>query len=627
MLNEKQNIARLMPHDKPLLILAGAGSGKTSVISHRIVKLHRVDGIAPSKILGVTFTRKSANELAERVNKLDPKLNAGRGGVNIGTFHSIALGIMRRLFNTSNVVCPLKMDAWTIIDQADQKKIIKDCIKAFPARVGLFKSSKDQVAACLSYIGDMQDAMKRHEHINGNLSEYHAYCNEIYGMYEKRCRKESLLDFNNIILVCIEMLRDYTHLRNVVSSWFQHIIVDEFQDTSSSQEFLLKLILNGRGTISVVGDDDQSVYRFRGASPEFILKFPERNPGCEIVTLEQNYRSTKNILTAANRIIANNSERHPKTLFTDHEDGDPVDFDVFYNAWEEADFVAGRIEDNIADGTHPNEIAILCRSNAQTIPLEKSLSERGIAYRVTGGTNFWAREEITIAMAYVRLCINPADSTAFTKVSKYPKRGIGPAKLLAIEKKVTDQGMSFAEALVADKKPAIRELGEILNKLSQHVDDVPVWEFIDLVMTYADLIKHFREFPDKDRSESKVDNLHALREVSEKVSEHTTLAEFCEQAALTAEGNKKGNDSDAVQIVTCHSAKGLEWDNVYIVGMMQGMFPHGMSILENNLEEERRLAYVAFTRAKKKLCVTAPLQILDKDGPVSMFVEESGIRD
>lgn len=618
MLNAKQLKATNLPAYAPALVIAGAGSGKTTVLTNRIYKLASVDLIPPHTILAVTFTRKAANELKARCAQLDSRLAI----VRTGTFHSAAIEIMRDL-RSSAIDTPLSRATFTIMDSKDQKNLVKSIVEAHPAPAGLFEEKKDAIDACVRFINARKEDMQRAaDVVVSDWNHVAIYAFSIYQYYEALTLKQNLFDFTEILFRLYLCLRDHKPSRDYISSKINHILIDEYQDTNALQSALVDMLLNGSSTITAVGDDDQSIYRWRGAKTEYILEFEKNYKGVNIVTLEENYRSTQSILTAANNVIKNNEERHEKVLFSNIESSsDDISLTTFSRSWDEAESIAESIKEQMDQGRQPKDFAILFRSNFQTLELESVFGKHGLPYRLTGGTNFFERVEIKAVMAYLKLTINPNDSSALATACAYPKRRIGEKILKELQYKSATTGLTLVEALGESKSKGCIALFECLNKLTQMNSSLE--DIIETTVHDSGIFQHFSDLRDVDKADATKENLLTLIANASRYAENCTVEEFLEQAALTAEGNKKGDENNAISFSTIHGAKGLEYPVVYLIGLSENTLPHKRSIMENDVSEERRLAYVAITRAKEKLHLSNYL--IDRSGSFmscSRFITE-----
>ena len=608
MLNTRQQKAVEMPHDTPLLVLAGAGTGKPSVITYRILHLCKNMGLDPRKVLAVTFTKKAATEMSERLVSLHPNLEM----VRTGTFHSAAISIMRSL-RSAPIESPISKSNYTIMDAKDQRNLVKGIIAENLPVDGLFEEKKDALDTCVRYINSRKEAMQRSKDVTDNykMNDIQRYCFLIYGLYENLTRAQNLYDFTEIILKLYLCLKKHEHVRDVASS-FSHILVDEFQDTNKLQYEFIKLLLNGRGALTVVGDDDQSIYAWRGSKIDYIIGFEKHFERSNKVTLEENYRSTKTILTAANNVIKNNEERHEKTLFSNLQEGEVIDVVEARSNFDEANYVAEEIMDEMNKGADPKDIAVLFRSNFQTFAIEIVFSQFGIPYKVTGGQNFFDREEIKAVLAYLKMTINPNDSVALETATSFPRRRIGQKILKTVGYKAHTQGLTLIEAMEEETGKGSKGFSSVMSKLISQNAQSGLGDLIHTAIYDTGVYDYFASLKDTEKAENKTDNLNALMDNVKTYADHTSLEEFLESVALTAEGNKKGDEKNSVSFSTIHGAKGLEFPIVHMIGMSEGIFPSRRAVEADSLPEERRLAYVGITRAKKKLKMSS--HMVDQQG-------------
>ena len=598
--NKEQNEAIMASADTPLLVLAPAGSGKTSTLIQRVIKLCKVDKFHPNKIIAVTFTKKAAAEIHERLVEKHPNL----GMVQSGTFHRIALDILKMLRNELPH-CSFATNQHSIIDSDGQKSIIRRIVKENPPRESLFPDKKNMVASIAAFINNRKEEMLRSREIEVNpKNEIHTYCTKIYELYESDCVRKKLLDFAEIILRLVEGLRDHKNVREFVQSKIDYVLVDEYQDTNPMQSAFVDLLIGSSRRLTCVGDDDQSIYSWRGAKNTFILNFEKRNPGANVITLHNNYRSTKPIIAAANNLIIQNSVRHAKKMISNKSGDIPIFTKEFYNSWDEANHIADEIKKKVDAGEDISSIAILYRRNSLSFPIESCLTERSIPYAMATGVGFFDREEILAALAYLTLIHNPTDSAAFERVCSYPKRGIGDKKIAVINYLVASQGMTFLEALEEENSKGSKILCAVLKSLTVQKHS-PLTSLIHSVLHETGLYEMFEKHKDATKSEVKTDNLNVLMQIAER-SDKIELEDFLENIVLTSEGRKTGEDKKSVILSTVHGVKGLEFEHVYVAGFSENIFPHSKSVdVLEQLEEERRLAYVAITRAKSELSLTS----------------------
>ncbi|EHW0696215.1 DNA helicase II [Vibrio parahaemolyticus] len=626
-LNDKQREAVAAPLEN-LLVLAGAGSGKTRVLVHRIAWLMSVEQASPFSIMSVTFTNKAAAEMRGRIEEL---MMGSASGMWNGTFH----GICHRILRAHYLDAKLPED-FQIIDSDDQQRLLKRLIKAqnldekqWPAR---------QVAW---WINGKKDEGLRPAHIDAYHDPVTKTYLQLYTAYQEACDRAGLVDFAEILLRAHELLRDNKFVREHYQARFKHILVDEFQDTNNIQYAWLRMMAGPECHVMIVGDDDQSIYGWRGAKVENIEKFTREFPSVTTIRLEQNYRSTKTILEASNTLIANNTERMGKELWTDGVVGEPISVYSAYNELDEARFAVNKIKEWQDKGGALNEAAMLYRNNAQSRVLEEALIQAGLPYRIYGGMRFFERQEIKDALAYMRLMANRNDDAAFERVVNTPTRGLGDKTLETIRRAARDRGCTMWEASVAmldEQVLAGRAAGalgrfiELITALEDDTLEMPLHEQTDHVIKYSGLFAMYEQ-EKGEKSKARIENLEELVtatrqfEKPEEAEEMSLLTAFLTHAALEAGEGQADEFEDAVQLMTLHSAKGLEFPLVFMVGVEEGMFPSQMSAEEaGRLEEERRLCYVGMTRAMQKLYITyAEMRRLygqDKYHKPSRFIRE-----
>ncbi|MBM4919223.1 DNA helicase II [Vibrio parahaemolyticus] len=626
-LNDKQREAVAAPLEN-LLVLAGAGSGKTRVLVHRIAWLMSVEQASPFSIMSVTFTNKAAAEMRGRIEEL---MMGSASGMWNGTFH----GICHRILRAHYLDAKLPED-FQIIDSDDQQRLLKRLIKAqnldekqWPAR---------QVAW---WINGKKDEGLRPAHIDAYHDPVTKTYLQLYTAYQEACDRAGLVDFAEILLRAHELLRDNKFVREHYQARFKHILVDEFQDTNNIQYAWLRMMAGPECHVMIVGDDDQSIYGWRGAKVENIEKFTREFPSVTTIRLEQNYRSTKTILEASNTLIANNTERMGKELWTDGVVGEPISVYSAYNELDEARFAVNKIKEWQDKGGALNDAAMLYRNNAQSRVLEEALIQAGLPYRIYGGMRFFERQEIKDALAYMRLMANRNDDAAFERVVNTPTRGLGDKTLETIRRAARDRGCTMWEASVAmldEQVLAGRAAGalgrfiELITALEDDTLEMPLHEQTDHVIKYSGLFAMYEQ-EKGEKSKARIENLEELVtatrqfEKPEEVEEMSLLTAFLTHAALEAGEGQADEFEDAVQLMTLHSAKGLEFPLVFMVGVEEGMFPSQMSAEEaGRLEEERRLCYVGMTRAMQKLYITyAEMRRLygqDKYHKPSRFIRE-----
>ncbi len=600
-LNPMQRKAVASPA-KHLLVLAGAGSGKTRVLVSRIVHFVQ-QGEWPSKIMAVTFTNKAAKEMLERLaNSLDNSVDA----LWVGTFHGLAYRILRQHAMAAGLP-----DSFQIIDSEDQKRIVKRIVVDLNLDEDEFEPKRVQ-----AFINKQKDEGHRFKSMGEPKNRDQAVFFEVYRRYEGYCEQAGVVDFAEILLRTYELLRDNQELREYYQNKFSCVLVDEFQDTNTIQYLWLKKFCNSETNITVVGDDDQSIYGWRGAKIENIQKFSKDFPDTEVVRLEQNYRSTKNILEAANSLISCNKERLGKNLWTEDSHGEKISLYGAFNEIDEARFVVNEITKRALETGSYNDIAVLYRSNAQSRVLEQALRQQGINYQVYGGLRFFDRAEIKDVLAYLRLLVNKADDVAFERVINTPPRGIGERTVANIRQVAKEQEISLWQAVygmlqqgVAGRSAqSLRTFVELIENLSALVEQEPIFVLAEELINKTNLISYLAE-QTGEKAAAKVENLKEFiaatsqffHNISDRGEDNLKiLVEFLTESTLDVGDAKE--DGKGVNLMTLHSAKGLEFATVFILGMEEGLFPHHRSAeMKEALEEERRLCYVGLTRARKKL--------------------------
>ena len=617
----------------PLLILAGAGSGKTRVLTHRIAYLIGEKGVNPWNILAITFTNKAAQEMRERVDQI---VGNDGGSVWVSTFHSTCVRILRRYIDRLGYD-----NNFTIYDTDDQKTLMKDVCRRLDVDTKQYKERA--LLAAISHAKDellTPDDMERNA--GGDFREKRIA--EIYREYQAALRRNNALDFDDLIVKTVELFRKCGEVLEYWQDRFRYIMVDEYQDTNTAQFKFVSLLASKYENLCVVGDDDQSIYKFRGANIGNILGFERVFPGAKVIRLEQNYRSTQNILNAANEVIANNAERKPKRLWTENPEGDKIHFRQFMNGFEEAEYVVGDIAKGRREGRFQyRDCAVLYRTNAQSRLFEEKCLLANIPYKIVGGVNFYARKEIKDLLSYMKTVDNAADDLAVKRILNVPKRGIGATTITRVQDYADSMQMSFYEALQnAGEIPSIGRaaskiegfvsfIQSLKSKAQAYTVEEILEEIIDLT-GYVDELKA----EDTEESRARIENIDEL--ISKTVSYQdlrsaeggeVSLSGFLEEIALIADIDTVDPGQDYVLLMTLHSAKGLEFPNVYLAGMEDGIFPGSMSVFSadpSDMEEERRLCYVGITRAMKELTLTSARQRMIRGetqyNRVSRFVRE-----
>ena len=602
-LNDAQRQAVTAPYE-PLLVIAGAGSGKTRVLVHRAAWLIEVEGISPQSLLAVTFTNKAAAEMRGRVESL---LQMPVNHLWIGTFHGLAHRLLRRHWQDAGLP-----QNFQIIDSDDQLRIIKRLLKGLELDEDRWVPRKIQY-----FINAQKDEGLRPQHLDDEGDINQRQYISLYQSYQEVCDRGGLVDFAELLLRAHELWRDHPEILRHYQNRFRHLLVDEFQDTNAIQYAWLRLLAGKDGILFVVGDDDQSIYRWRGARVEHIYQFQKDFPNASVVKLEQNYRSTATILNAANAVIANNSSRIGKNLWTEGADGDAIRLYSAYNERDEADFVVGRLRDWSDQGNLRAEAAVLYRSNAQSRVLEESLINAGLPYRVYGGLRFFERAEIKDTLAYLRLISNRDDDTSFERIVNRPTRGIGARTVENMRAYTRANGCSMWRAagaiasgnLGGRAASSVVAFLDLIERMATDTSGLGLQEQVDHVIHGSGLIEFFQK-EKGERGETRVENLEELVSAAKSFNvdpadEMTPLDAFLSHAALEAGEGQADAWEDCVQLMTMHSAKGLEFPLVFLCGMEDGLFPHQRSAADpQGLEEERRLCYVGITRAKRTLYIT-----------------------
>lgn len=624
-LNDAQRQAVTAPAE-PTLVIAGAGSGKTRVLVHRAAWLIDVEGVSPQGLIAVTFTNKAAAEMRSRIEGL---LGTPVNHLWIGTFHGLAHRLLRRHWREAALP-----QNFQIIDSDDQLRLIKRLLKNLEIDDSRWVPREIQY-----FINGQKDEGLRPQHLDDEGDPHRRQMIALYREYETVCERGGLVDFAELLLRAHELWRDNAELLSHYQRRFQHLLVDEFQDTNAIQYAWLRLLAGKTGVPFAVGDDDQSIYRWRGARVEHIHQFQKDFPGTSVVKLEQNYRSTATILNAANAVIANNNSRMGKNLWTDGAEGEAIKLYAAYNERDESDFVIGRLRDWIAQGNARADAAILYRSNAQSRVLEEGLINAGVPYRVYGGLRFFERAEIKDALAYLRLISNRDDDSSFERVVNKPTRGIGArtVEMMRSYSRANSCSMWRAAGAIASDELASRAANAVLvflnlvERLGRETAGLDLQDQVDHVIHASGLIDFFKK--DKgEKGETRVENLLELVSAAKSfepdpAEEMSPLDEFLSHAALESGEGQADAWEDCVQLMTMHSAKGLEFPLVFLCGMEDGLFPHQRSIADpSGLEEERRLCYVGITRAKQALYVSYAeqrrLHGMDNYSQPSRFIAE-----
>ena len=625
-LNEQQRAAVLQT-EGPVLILAGAGSGKTRVLTHRAAYMIEEKGIDPYNIMAITFTNKAAGEMRERIDQI---VGMGSESIWVSTFHSTCVRILRRHIDR------IGFDTnFTIYDGDDQKTVMKEICKRLEIDTKMYKERM-----FLSAISKAKDELITPEEFTlraaGDFAKQKQA--QVYREYQQVLRKNNALDFDDLIVKCVELLQADARVLDYYQERFKYIMVDEYQDTNTAQFFLIKLLADKYQNLCVVGDDDQSIYKFRGANIHNILHFEKYFPAAKVIKLEQNYRSTQNILDAANAVIRNNAGRKPKALWTEQPAGDPLIFKQFDSAYDEADYVASDIR-RMKGVYDYSDSAILYRTNAQSRLFEEKFVAANIPYKIVGGVNFYARKEIKDMLAYLKTIDNGKDDLAVKRIINVPKRGIGATSINRVQDYADAYGISFFDALC--KAEEIPGMGRAAAKITPFIgfiqglraqaDYMSVESLLEQIVEDTGYV-HDLELEETEEARARIENIDELLSKAASFDEETEnggLSAFLEEVALIADIDGLDENSDYVVLMTMHSAKGLEFPNVYLAGMEDGLFPSYMTITADDpteIEEERRLCYVGITRAKERLTLTSARMRMVRGetqyNRVSRFVKE-----
>ncbi|MCX3306680.1 DNA helicase PcrA [Bacillus sp. NEAU-CP5] len=618
--------------DGPLLLMAGAGSGKTRVLTHRIAYLMAEKHVAPWNILAITFTNKAAREMKERVESI---LGPGADEIWISTFHSMCVRILRRDIDRIGI-----NRNFSILDTADQLSVIKGILKERN-----IDPKKFDPRSILGSISSAKNELIEPEEFAKTAGGYYdQVTSDVYTDYQKKLLKNQSLDFDDLIMTTIKLFERVPEVLEFYQRKFQFIHVDEYQDTNRAQYLLVKQLAARHENICVVGDSDQSIYRWRGADIANILSFEKDYPSANVILLEQNYRSTKRILQAANEVIKNNSNRKPKNLWTENDEGIKLSYYSGDNEFGEGQFVAGKIYELHSSGRRKlSDIAILYRTNAQSRVIEETLLKSGLNYNIVGGTKFYDRKEIKDILAYLRLVSNPDDDISFTRIVNVPKRGVGATSLEKIASYAAMNGMSMFQAVKqvdfigvsAKAANALDGFGAMIENLTNMQDYLSITELTEEILEkteYREMLKAEKSIEAQSRLEN-IDEFLSVTKNFEQKSEDKSLVAFLTDLALIADidqldqKEEESGGKDAVTLMTLHAAKGLEFPVVFLMGMEEGVFPHSRSLMEEaEMEEERRLAYVGITRAEEELYLTnAKMRTLfgrTNMNPESRFIRE-----
>ena len=587
-LNDKQREA-VMETDGPILVLAGAGSGKTRVLTTKVAYLVLEKDVLPENILAITFTNKAAKEMKERVHKM---LGSDSYRIQISTFHSFGLLLVKENYDK------LGFDKnFTILDSDDVLTIIKRILKDMNLDPKVYnpRAIRNKISSAKN---ELMDSNYYSRFAN---SEYEEIVLEVFRKYEKKIAKNNSLDFDDLLLLPIKLFKENPDILKKYQERFKYILVDEYQDTNEAQYKMIKMLSAKYKNICVVGDIDQSIYGFRGANFRNILNFEKDYPDAKIVPLEENYRSTGNILNVANDIIKNNKQRKEKNLWTQNEDGPKIRYHRAYDEKDEANFVKNEIQKLIDSGEPKSSIAVLYRTNAQSRNMEEALLKDSIPYKVVGSFYFYNRKEIKDLICYLKLLYNPHDDVSLLRIINVPKRQIGPKTIENLSVKAVSNGTSLYEAIDSGKELQFKNLIEDIRRESENLS---LTELVDLILDKSGMRQEL-EATKTIEAEVRLENLEEFKSITKNFEENNgiiALDEFLDEISLVADISEHNENSDVVTLMTIHSAKGLEFDHVFIIGLEEGLFPHNNSLYDDDeLEEERRLCYVAVTRAKKTL--------------------------
>ncbi len=589
-LNNKQKEA-VENLDGPMLVLAGAGSGKTKVLTTKVAYLLDNRNISPENILAITFTNKAAKEMKERIYKL-----VGNRAflIQISTFHSFGLKLLKENYKY------LGYDGnFTILDSDDSLSVIKKVMKELD-----IDSNKYNYRAIRNVISnnknEMVDPIEYHKFVHNDFDEV---AEKVYLEYEKSLKRSNAIDFDDLLILPLKLFNENIDILKKYQEKYKYVFIDEYQDTNTPQYLLSKMICNKYKNITVVGDNDQAIFTWRGANYKNILNFEKDYKDSKVVILDENYRSTKNILKAANNVIRNNKIRKEKNLWTENEDGKLISYYKAFDEKDESDFVVKEIKKKISEGVNPNDICVLYRANAQSRTLEESFLSNNISYRIVGSYAFYNRKEIKDLISYLKLIHNEKDDVSLLRVINYPKRGIGNKTIENLSIIARSNNTSLYESISSGKE---LEFKKIIEELKKDKDKMSLTDFIDLVLIKSGIKKDLEEEKTLE-ADIRLENLEEFKSITKSFEENeglTSLDDFLDELSLVSDVSDSKNDSDEekITLMTMHAVKGLEFDYVFVVGFEEGIFPHNNSMESSeDLEEERRLCYVAITRAKKQL--------------------------
>ncbi|RVU54798.1 ATP-dependent helicase [Anaerosphaera multitolerans] len=604
-LNDRQSEA-LLQTEGPVLILAGAGSGKTKVVTSKIAYLIEEKNVYPSNILAITFTNKAASEMKERVSNL---IDVDVDAMWIGTFHAICLRILRR-----NIDRISYSSNFSIYDRDDQNTVVRDCIKELDLNKDVYKNR-----GIIAKISELKnEGILPDEFINSNhMDFYNRNVGEVYALYEKKLKENNALDFDDLIIKTVDILKENKDIRDYYQNKFQYIFVDEYQDTNAIQYKLIKLLCRENPNLTVVGDNDQSIYKWRGADIGNILNFEKDFENATVVLLEQNYRSTSNILKVANAVIRNNPNRKDKRLWTDRDDGRQVSYQQYGHSQEEERDVVNKILQFNYKGYAFSDMAILYRTNAQSRGFEEALVRERVPYKIVGGLKFYDRKEVKDIIAYLTVIQNSNDNVAVTRIINVPKRGIGDQTVLKLSEFAIENNLSLYdvvsnlesyEELNLRARKNIREFANLINLLKGKKEELSISQLIEKVIYESGYVAEL-EAENTVEARTRIENIKELISTAveyERENAEGSLEDFLSGISLLSEVDKTNPSENGVKLMTVHAAKGLEFKAVFLVGMEEGLFPTSRALeSDEDIEEERRLCYVGITRAEEILCISS----------------------
>ncbi len=613
LLNEWQ-LDAVKTTDGPLLILAGAGSGKTRVLTYRVAYLINEHNVDPYNVLAITFTNKAANEMKERIMAmLGPKAY----NIQISTFHALGVLIMKENYEKAGY-----KPNFTILDSDDALTLIKKIIKDLNLDPKAYnpKAVRNQIS------GAKNSMLTAKEYEKYATTEFEQVVLRVYEKYEERLVIDNSLDFDDLLMMPIKIFRKYPEVLKTYQERFKYILIDEYQDTNEAQYILVKMLSAKYKNICVVGDNDQSIYSFRGANYHNILNFEKDYPNCKVIMLEKNYRSTKNILNAANDVIKNNKERKDKNLWTDNEVGSKIKYHRAYDEKDEAYYVVNEVKNLLKKKENLSDIAVLYRTNAQSRNIEEAFLKENIPYRVIGAFYFYNRKEIKDLEAYLKVIYNPNDEVSLLRIINVPKRGIGEKTINNLVLKANDQNVSLFDAIDSGKELLFKET---INSLKEISEKSTLTELVDAILEKTGLKKELLSEKSIE-ADIRLENLEEFKTITKTYEERAgvvSLNDFLNEISLVSDVEEYRNNDNVVTLMTIHSAKGLEFKNIFLIGVEEGIFPHQAAFFDSNeLEEERRLCYVAITRAKEKLWIInakrRTIYGLDNVNPPSRFIGE-----